>query len=380
LPHEAVSLEIDARIVRREPSEADAEVTREHLRGRLKLLELKDHDSYVNRVAADLRRELRICRDVYREFLQTVNNKSITTKARVALDRAVAPMATRRLREEVINYIRQVGVSEVMFGTLFHRLADRLLTHPNFAPEWMTFENVTLSLIPDTCFQDLKKATSREIESLAAGPFGNPARPFELLTIGLDGSEAQWKPNAIWDTKNILLGCELWRLWDFIFHEICDQHSAIDCEEKSNVARALIALDPFERLAGRMFYEATERAPNRVPDDVFVMMGRELDKTHIPLANNLGPKGKEILKNLARKGKSITTWEIAIADKREQEFLPATITTRDQATTLKRFGTLSRSAKRAFYGAKDAYRQALEQVYEERTQAPAQQNPFLSKL
>jgi hypothetical protein len=69
LPHEALSLEIDARIVRREPSEADAEVTREHLRGLLKLLEPTDHEAYVNRVAADLKRELRICRDVYRDIL-----------------------------------------------------------------------------------------------------------------------------------------------------------------------------------------------------------------------------------------------------------------------------------------------------------------------
>jgi len=152
LPHEALSLEIDARIVRREPLEADAEVTREHLKERLRLLEPRDHDSYVNRVAADLKRELRICRDVYREHLQSMNNKSITTKARVALDFAVAPMASRRLREEVVTYVSEVGVSEVMFGTLFFRLANRLLAHPNFVPEWMTFESVTLSLIPDTCF------------------------------------------------------------------------------------------------------------------------------------------------------------------------------------------------------------------------------------
>ncbi len=203
----------------------------------------------------------------------------------------------------MITYVRQVGVSEVMFGTLFHRLADRLLTHPNFDPEWMTFERVTLGLIPDTCFQELKKATSREIESLATGPFGNPTQPFELLIIDLGGTGAQWKPNAIWDNKNILIGCELWRLWDFVFHEICDQHSAIDCEEHSNVARALIALDPFERLAGKMFYEATEEDSNRVPDDVFVTMGRQLDRDHIPLANNLDPKGREILKSPRSEGK-----------------------------------------------------------------------------
>jgi hypothetical protein len=376
LPHSPLSLEIANRVAHREPADAEREVEQEYFRGRLGLLELEEHDAYINRVAAELKRELRICRDVYREYLQTLNNKSITAKARAALDFAVAPMASRRLREEVITYVRQVGVSEIMFGTLFHRLADRMLTHPNFDPEWMTFEKTTFGLIPDTCFQELKKATPREIESLATGPFGNPTQPFELLIIGLDGTGAQWKPNAIWDNKNILLGCELWRLWDFVFHEICDQHSAIDREEHSNVARALIALDPFERLAGKMFYEATDGNSNRIPDEVFVTMGRQLDRDHMPLANNLDPKGREILSHLARRGKSITTWETALADRREQKFLPVTASTRGEATTLKQFGTLSRTAKRAFYRAKDAYVQALERVYEQRAQAPIKKNPF----
>jgi hypothetical protein len=125
-----------------------------------------------------------------------------------------------------------------------------------------------------------------------------------------------------------------------------------------------------------MFYEATEKDSNRVPDDVFVTMGRQLDRKRIPLPNNLDPKGREILKHLARRGKSITTWEIAIADKREQEFLPSTTSTREEAITLKQFGTLSRRAKRAFYRAKDAYLRALERVYEQRTQAPIKKNPF----
>ena len=121
----------------RESFEADAEVNREHFSGRLKLLNSKDHQHYINQVAIDLKRELRICRDVYRENLRTVNNKSITTKARVALDFAVAPMASRRLREETIVYVRHVGVSDLMFAVLFYRLAERLVTHPNFVPEWL---------------------------------------------------------------------------------------------------------------------------------------------------------------------------------------------------------------------------------------------------
>jgi hypothetical protein len=346
---------------------------------RLRLLKLKEHDAYINRVAADLKRELRICRDVYRGYLLTLNDKSVTAKARVALDFAVAPMASRRLREEIIVYVRHVGIDDLMFAVLFYRLADRLLMHPNFTPGWLRLERVISGLIPDTCFQELKEATSREIRSLATGPFGDPAQPFKRLAIGLQGRGAEWRPNTIWDRRNMFLGYELWRLWDFVFREICDHHAAIDCEEHSNVALALIALNPFERLAGRMFYEASETDVKRVPDDVFVGMGRQLDREQISLADNLDARGREILGHLGRQGKPITTWEIALGDKSEHEFLPEKTATREEATMLKQFGTLSRCAKRSFYQAKDAYQQALERVYEQRVPAPIKNNPFGSK-
>jgi len=215
---------------------------------------------------------------------------------------------------------------------------------------------------------------------LAAGPFGDPVQPFDRLVINLQTGGSEWIPNAIWDHRNTLLAYELSRIWDLVFREICDQHAAIDCEEHSNVALALIALNSFERLAGRMFYEAGETDVTRVTDDVFISMGRELDRKQISLADNLGAKGREILKHLGRQGKSIISWEIALADKREREFVVERTATRDEATTLKQFGTLSRCAKRAFYQAKDAYQRALERVYEQRIPAPIKKNPFASRL
>ena len=354
LPHEALSLEIVSRISQREPSEANHQVKLEYLRDRLRTLDREKHDEYLNRIAAELKRELRTCRDVYREHLKTINKRSVTAKARLALDFAVAPMASRRLREETIIYVRHVGVNDLMFATLFFRLAGRLIMHPNFTPEWLEIEKIIDSVIPDTCFQELKEATSRELGSLAEGPFGNPVEPFERLVL-----LPQWRvgrtPNAIWDRRNLMVAYELHRLWDFVFREICDQHAAIDCEEQSNVARALITLTAFERLAGRMFYEEIERYLTRVPDDIFIRMGRELDKQRIPLAENLDARGREILKYLGRQGKPITGWQDALADNSEYEFLPREATTREEATTLKQFGKLSRCTKRAFYRAKDAY-------------------------
>jgi hypothetical protein len=74
------------------------------------------------------------------------------------------------------------------------------------------------------------------------------------------------------------------------------------------------------------------------------------------------------------------SWEIALSDKHERAFLSDQTTTRAEATTLRQFGTLSRCAKRAFYRAKDAYRQALDKVYEQRVQAVIKKNPFESAI
>jgi hypothetical protein len=380
LPHDALSLEITTRISHRESSEADHEVKQRYLREGLRLLTLGEHDTYINCVAADLKRELRICREVYREYLRTLNNRSITAKARVALDFAVAPMASRRLREEMIVYVRSVGVSDLMFAILFWRLADVLLMDAPFIPDCLEIGEVVRVLIPNGCFQELKEVTSREIARLASGPFGSPAQPFERLDVSEQWDRFERIPNPIWDHRNSLLGYQLWRLWDFVLREICDQHAAIDCEEHSNIALALIALNPFERLAGRMFYEASETDGTHVPDYVFIRMGQQLDGENISLADNLDARGRAILKHLSRKGEPIQTWATALADKSDREFLPENAKTRVEATTLRQFGSLSRSAKRAFYQAKDAYHQALERVYEQRVPTSIRKNPFGSRV
>ena len=128
-----------------------------YFRERLKLLELEEHDAYINHVAADLKRELRICRDVYRDYLLTVNKKSITAKASAALDLAVPQMASRRLREEIIVYVRHVGVDDLMFAALYCRVMDRLVRYPNFDPEWLGIKRIISGLVPDSVFQDLSK-------------------------------------------------------------------------------------------------------------------------------------------------------------------------------------------------------------------------------
>ena len=150
--------------------------------------------------------------------------------------RSQPPMASKRMRQEINIYVRSVGVDDLVFAILFSRIADRLLMHPDFEPEWLELGKVVSSLISDTCFQELKEATSREISSVADGPFGRPVQPFERLVFS-----PSWggilMPNTIWDYRNTLLAYELWRLWDLVFREICDQHAAIDCEEHSNALR-----------------------------------------------------------------------------------------------------------------------------------------------
>lgn len=190
LPHDPLSLEIVTRIKRREPSESDHAVKQKYFRERLRPLEMEEHDAYINRVAADLKRELRIYRDVYRDFLLTLNNKSVTAKTRVALDFAVAPMASRRLRKEVIVYVRQVGVDDLMFAVLSCRLADRLLMHPNFVPDWLELGNVVRGLVADTCFQELKEATSCRDKNLGHRSFWRLCRAFRTLGYQLAGGSS----------------------------------------------------------------------------------------------------------------------------------------------------------------------------------------------
>lgn len=378
LPHDALSLEIASRVSRRDASDAEREVRKDFLRGRINSPKLEVHDGYINLISAELKRELRICRDVYAEFFKALNKKSPTAKARVALDYAVVPLAARRLRQEVLTYISCSGMSDFMFAALYYRLFGHLALHPNFNPDWITATKVVEFLIPDICFRGLKDATPRQLSFIAQGPFGDPVEPFQVLYIS--GREVGHKPNTIWDHRNELVGCELWRLWDSVFREICDQHAAIDCEEKSNVALALIGLSPFERLAGRMFFEASERSNTQVPNEFFLAMGRQLDEQKIGLLENLDPSGREIVRNLARHGKPIGTWERALADTTEYKFLPTIAKTRVEATTLKNFGKLSRSAKRAFYRAKDAYVDALERIYEQRVPASMRGHPFRFKV
>jgi hypothetical protein len=81
LPHDELALEISSRISHRQAHLTDLEVAQKYLRERLKLLILPEHDDYINCVAADLKRELRICRDVYRDYLKVINKKSATDEA-----------------------------------------------------------------------------------------------------------------------------------------------------------------------------------------------------------------------------------------------------------------------------------------------------------
>jgi len=374
LPHDALSLEINSRISRGDASDAAREVRLHFLSERLDRSDFEIHEEYISHVSAQIKRELRICRDVYGEFLDDLNNRSFTAKATVALDHAIAPLASRRLREEVLTYVDRAKMSIFMFAVLFYRLFSRLARHPAFNSDWVKTCNVIEALIPNTSFQELKNSTSRQISTIARGPFGDPAEPPQIVYV--KGREVGLKPNTIWDFRNELIAYELWRMWDFVFREICDQHAAIDCAEKSNVALALITLTPFERLAGRMFYEVSENFLTHVPDEVFLNMGRELDSHKIGLLENLDPRGREILRYLGRQGKPITTWEGALTDTRERRFLPAGVKNRAEATTLKEFGTLSRSAKRAFYRAKDSYGTALEAVYEKRIPVSMRGHPF----
>src|ERR1700687_3930389 len=80
LPHERLSSKIAQAVAYRLPQEAHYEIQLRELAARLPELQEEDHREYVRLVSAEINRELRICRDTYRRYLATLNNKSRTAK------------------------------------------------------------------------------------------------------------------------------------------------------------------------------------------------------------------------------------------------------------------------------------------------------------
>jgi hypothetical protein len=151
-------------------------------------------------------------------------------------------------------------------------------------------------------------------------------------------------------------------MWDNVLHEIVAQQVQIDLEERSDAMAAVGVLSRFDRTAGPLYAEANERY-RTIPDGVWADMGAKIDRAGISLKETLEPQGKKVLRDLAKQKILITTWEESLACHSDFDVLESKIFDRGN---VRYRGMLSRHAKRAFYRARDKYRNVLEHVYENR--------------
>src|SRR5439155_109141 len=119
LKHAWLYSEIERAVADRRPSEARDEVELRELTKRLPEMQAAEHRKYTSLVVAEMKRELRICRDEYHKYLERINAESRTAKWKVALEFEVAPRASRRLSQEATAYLRDAHVDETVFDFLF---------------------------------------------------------------------------------------------------------------------------------------------------------------------------------------------------------------------------------------------------------------------
>jgi len=362
LPHARLSSEIAQTIAYRSPHEAHYELQLRNLGMRLPERRQNDHVEYTRLISAEINRKLRICRDVYRKYLEPLNNKSRTAKWSVVLDFAVAPRASQILRNEVCAYLRNTKI-ELWMVEIFLRQNVRMVMVPlgrgevqTPSPGELSLEEIIRSVVPDKAFQNVKTRFKKE-SFIVGGPFAQPHILRCAMSYRVSGEEISMllEENEIWISQ-------AGRMWDNVLHEIVAQQVQIDLEERSDAMAAAEVLSPFERIAGPLYSEASQRYTT-IPDQVWADIGGKLDRARISLKETLEPTGKKVLRDLARHDIHITTWQKALVCESNFGVLETKIIVDG---VLKYRGMLNRHSKRAVYRASDKYRKVLEDVYEKR--------------
>jgi hypothetical protein len=362
LPHERLSSEIARTVAYRLPQEAHYDLRIRELSERLPELHEEDHREYVRLISAEINRDLRICRDTYRTYLATLNNKSRTEKGRVALNFAVAPRASQILRREICAYLRATKLEPWIVEIFLAHNVGVLVPLGNMevqTPREPSIEEFIRSCVPNSEFQNLKKRFKRE-SFIVGGRFAKPHVLRCAISYGVNGDDLPML-YELYDANEIWIS-QAGRMWDNVLHEIVAQEVQIDLEERSDAMAAVEVLSLFDRCAGPLYAEAGERYTT-IPDVVWADMGAKIDRAGTSLEETLEPEGKKVLRDLARQKIFISTWEEALVCDSDFGVLESKIIVRGN---VKYRGMLSRHAKRAFYRARDKYRKVLEHVYEKR--------------
>ncbi len=360
LPHVRLASEIAQVVAYRAPQEAHYEMRLEELAQKLPQFSQDDHSEFTRLISAETNRELRICRDVYRNYLETLNNKSRIAKWDVALNFAVAPRASLILRRRICAYLETSRVDPIIAETFLAFRAGLVIPlrgapiRPVDAKRSM--EEVVCSCVPAGAFQDLKERFKRE-NFIVGGPFAPPHILRRAMSYGISLADISpiLEDNQVWISG---AAC----LWDNVLREIVAQRVQIDLEERSNTMVAVESLPKFDRIVGPLYGEASERYTT-IPREVWETIGERVDVAGISLEGTLEPKGKRVLRDLLRRQIAIKTWREALICDRDFGVLESKVVVNGN---VKYRGMLNRHAKRAVYRARDRYRKLLEYIYEER--------------
>lgn len=364
LPHARLELEIAQAVAYRGPQEAHYEIRVEELVRKLPDSCEEDHCEYTRLVSAEINREIRICRDVYRKFLSTLNNKSRTAKWSVALDFAVAPRASLALRREIFTYLLNSKVDPLTAETFLAFSIPVVIPLGNSevppSEKKRSLEEIVSSCVPNEAFQELKSRFKRE-SFIVGGPFALTHILHRVMSYGI----------SLQDISPILEANEIWisgagRMWDNVLREVIAHKVQIELEEWSDAMAAVEILPRFDRIAGPLYAETSERYTT-IPDDVWANIGAKIDRAGVSLEDTLESEGKRALRDLEQRGIVITSWQEALVCRSDFGVLKSKVLVRG---TVKYRGMLNRHAKRAVYRARDRYQKVLDHVYEDRI-APA---------
>jgi hypothetical protein len=341
LPHSRLRAEIRLAVLKRTPEEAPDEAKLRELEDDLPKLDSEDHKSYVTLVIGEMKRELRIWRDHYWDYLDNLNRAPCTIKRRDGLELAVAPIAAIRLAQRASKYLTDSHVDPSVFNLIFgtpnlvciHLDGSKCVGHAE-----TSIENMMTKVVPRNSFRDMQNWRKFTAMSMVGGPFALPTQP-RPASMALHASQSVWISS-------------LCRMWDEVFREMMIYHISIDAEEQVYELRAEERLTQFQKVAGTFYIEYEARCGTPLSEDVWKQLAEILDQKSLPLRENLEENGKVALKAAVRLlGRDITTWAEAIMYEKPAD-QPAPKETRDGK--LSYTGDLSRHAKRAIHRAKDA--------------------------
>jgi hypothetical protein len=322
---------------------SDFETELHGLENDLPKMDSGDHRDYVTLAIGEMKRELRIWRDHYWDYLDNLNRASRATKRRIGLDLAVAPVAAIRLARRGSGYLAHSHVDPIVFKLIFvpQKLVYVALDDKKcVAPPEMNIADMMTRLVPQTSF----RKSGHEQGFIAGGPFALPPVPQQESMV-------LHELNQVWISS-------LCRMWDEVLCEMMTQYFLVDQEKRAYVLRAEERLPQFQWVAGSLYLRYLQIYGASLPEHAWTQLAEILDQRAFQLEDNLEPQGKEALKDaVARCGHDINTWAQAFAYRAIGDW-SVRKDPRPQDDTHLYLGDLTRHAKKAVYRAKDAVENA----------------------